>query len=146
MRNVIWHPYTQHQNMEQPIPIVRGEGALLFDEKGNSYIDAVSSWWVNLHGHATSLYRGKNLSAGAGCSSRSSSRILHTNRRFTLAERILQILPGKSCKIFYSDNGSTAVEVALKMAMQFWRIRIRPATKKNPRFRIMPIMAIHSAP
>ncbi len=49
---VIWHPYTQHQNLTLPIPIVKGAGALLFDEDGNSYIDAISSWWVNLHGHA----------------------------------------------------------------------------------------------
>src|SRR5579875_1213877 len=49
---VIWHPYTQMKTAAPPIPIVRGEGALLFDEQGKAYLDAVSSWWVNIHGHA----------------------------------------------------------------------------------------------
>ena len=49
---VIWHPYTQHKTFEGSIPIVKAEGALLFDENGNTFIDAISSWWVNLHGHA----------------------------------------------------------------------------------------------
>ena len=49
---VIWHPFTQQKNRAPVIPIVKGEGSLLFDEKGNQYIDAISSWWVTLHGHA----------------------------------------------------------------------------------------------
>ncbi|RYE34484.1 MAG: aminotransferase class III-fold pyridoxal phosphate-dependent enzyme, partial [Sphingobacteriaceae bacterium] len=51
-QKVIWHPYTQMLTAAPPIPIVRGEGALLFDDEGKAYLDAVSSWWVNIHGHA----------------------------------------------------------------------------------------------
>jgi adenosylmethionine-8-amino-7-oxononanoate aminotransferase len=116
---VIWHPYTQHQNFELTIPVVRGEGALLFDESGNSYIDAISSWWVNIHGHANPHIAEKIYQQAQVL-----EQVIFTN--FThepavrLAERLIQILPGKLAKIFYSDNGSTAVEVALKMAIQFW--------------------------
>ena len=116
---VIWHPYTQHQNFGLTIPVVKGEGALLFDESGNSYIDAVSSWWVNIHGHANPYIAEKIYQQ-----SQVLEQVIFTN--FThepailLAERLVQILPGKPAKIFYSDNGSTAVEVALKMAIQFW--------------------------
>ena len=116
---VIWHPYTQHQNLGLPIPIVKGEGALLFDEAGNSYIDAISSWWVNLHGHANPYIAEKIYKQALAL-----EQVIFTN--FThepavrLAERLIAILPGELSKIFYSDNGSTAVEVALKMAIQFW--------------------------
>ncbi len=116
---VIWHPYTQHQNLELPIPIVKGNGALLFDEAGNSYIDAISSWWVNIHGHANPYIAEKIF-----LQAQMLEQVIFTN--FThepavqLAERLISILPGKPAKIFYSDNGSTAVEVALKMAIQFW--------------------------
>ncbi len=116
---VIWHPYTQHQNLELPVPIVRGAGALLFDESGNSYIDAISSWWVNIHGHANPYIAEKIYNQALAL-----EQVIFTN--FThepavrLAERLISILPGKPAKIFYSDNGSTAVEVALKMAIQFW--------------------------
>ena len=48
---VIWHPYTQHKNKLPPIPVVKGQDALLWDDKGNAYIDAISSWWVSIHGH-----------------------------------------------------------------------------------------------
>ena len=51
-RQVIWHPYTQHKNNLPPIPAIRGEGSLLFDDNGNTYIDAISSWWTTIHGHA----------------------------------------------------------------------------------------------
>src|SRR5579863_355589 len=118
--NVIWHPYTQHQIMEEPVPIVKGEGALLFDEQGNAYIDAVSSWWVNLHGHGHPYIAEKIYKQALAM-----EHVIFTNfthePAVTLAERILNILPGKFSKIFYSDNGSTAVEVSLKMAIQFWK-------------------------
>ena len=128
-QKVIWHPYTQHQLAAQPISIVKGEGALLFDENGNSYIDAVSSWWVNLHGHAHPYIAEKIYKQALAL-----EQVIFTN--FThepavaLAERLLSILPGKSAKIFYSDNGSTAVEVALKMAVQFWSNKGQPGRKK----------------
>jgi adenosylmethionine-8-amino-7-oxononanoate aminotransferase len=115
----IWHPYTPMKAWPEAIGIVRGEGAYLIDEEGTRYIDAISSWWVNLHGHAHPYIAEKV------------SEQLHTLEHcifagFThepavqLAERLLEILPGGMSKIFYSDNGSTAVEVAIKMALQYW--------------------------
>jgi adenosylmethionine-8-amino-7-oxononanoate aminotransferase len=125
---VIWHPYTQHKNRVAPIVAVRGEGALIFDENGRSYIDAVSSWWVNIHGHAHP-YIAERIYEQA----KKLEHIIFTS--FThepailLAERLLKILPGDFSKIFYSDNGSTAVEVAVKMAIQYWWNQSNPRTK-----------------
>jgi adenosylmethionine---8-amino-7-oxononanoate aminotransferase len=118
-RQVIWHPYTQHKGYLPPIPIIKGKDSLLFDDSGNAYIDAISSWWVNIHGHshpyiAEKLYR----------QALELEHVIFTG--FThepavrLAERLLPLLPGLFQRVFYSDNGSTAVEVAIKMALQFW--------------------------
>jgi adenosylmethionine-8-amino-7-oxononanoate aminotransferase len=126
---VIWHPYTQHQKMEEPIPIVKGEGALLFDETGNTYIDAISSWWVNLHGHAHPYIAEKIYKQALALEHVIFTHFTH-DPAVTLAERILNILPGKLSKVFYSDNGSTAVEVALKMAIQFWQNKDQPLRNK----------------
>jgi adenosylmethionine-8-amino-7-oxononanoate aminotransferase len=126
---VIWHPYTQHQHADLPIPIIKGDGALLFDEDGKSYIDAISSWWVNLHGHAHPYIAEKIFKQALAL-----QQVIFTN--FThepavaLAERLLKILPGQPVRVFYSDNGSTAVEVALKMAIQFWRNKGKPGRNK----------------
>ena len=118
-QNVIWHPYTQMQNAASPIPIVKGEGVYLFTDEGKKYLDAVSSWWVNIHGHSHP-YIAKKVS----------EQLLQLEHvifaGFThpgaveLAERLLEILPPNQSKVFYSDNGSTAVEVALKMCFQYW--------------------------
>jgi adenosylmethionine-8-amino-7-oxononanoate aminotransferase len=117
---VIWHPYTQHQNLELPIPIVRGEGAMIYDEAGKGYIDAISSWWVNLHGHAHPYIAEKIYRQALTLEQVIFTRFTH-EPAVELAERLLQILPGKPDRVFYSDNGSTAVEVALKMAIQYWQ-------------------------
>ncbi len=124
---VIWHPYTQMLLAEQPIAIVKGEGVYLTDENGKKYIDAVSSWWVNIHGHSNP-YIAEKVSAQL----RKLEHVIFAG--FThepaveLAERLLKILPANQSKIFYSDNGSTAVEVALKMAIQYWH---NQGKKKN---------------
>lgn len=115
----IWHPYTQMKTASAPIPIIKGEGLYLIDEQGNKYMDVVASWWVNIHGHSHPYIAQKV------------AQQLHTLEHvifagFThpsaveLAERLLAIIPDNQQKIFYSDNGSTAVEVALKMAFQYW--------------------------
>ena len=117
---VIWHPYTQHQTVMRPIPVVKGEGVYIIDETGNKYIDATSSWWTNLHGHAHPYIAKKIFEQAeqlehvifAGCTHEPAVK---------LAERLLPLMPGKFSKVFYSDNGSTAVEVALKMAIQYWK-------------------------
>ncbi|HET6999911.1 MAG TPA: adenosylmethionine--8-amino-7-oxononanoate transaminase [Puia sp.] len=126
---VIWHPYTQHQKMEEPISITKGEGALLFDEKGNTYIDAVSSWWVNLHGHGHP-YIAENIYKQALVLEHVIFTHFTHEPAVKLAERLLSILPGKFSKVFYSDNGSTAVEVSLKMAIQFWKNKGQPGRNK----------------
>jgi adenosylmethionine-8-amino-7-oxononanoate aminotransferase len=119
-QQVIWHPYTQHKNSIAPVAVTRGEGALLFDEKGKTYIDAVSSWWVNIHGHAHPYIAEKIYEQAKKLQQVIFSGFTH-EPAVELAERILKILPGSFSKIFYSDNGSTAVEVAVKMAIQYWR-------------------------
>lgn len=125
---VIWHPFTQMQTAPLPIPIVRGEGPLLFAEDGRTFIDAISSWWVNLHGHAHP-YIAEKVSEQL----RTLEHVIFagfTHRpAVELAERLLPILPGNQAKVFYSDNGSTAVEVALKMAFQYWHNLGRPRTR-----------------
>ncbi|NSL87756.1 adenosylmethionine--8-amino-7-oxononanoate transaminase [Chitinophaga solisilvae] len=117
--SVIWHPYTQMQTAPAPIGIVRGEGACLYDEDNNSYIDATSSWWVNIHGHAHP-YMAQQLAAQAMELQHCIFAGYTHPPAVNLAERLLQILPGEQSRVFYSDNGSTAVEVALKMALQYW--------------------------
>jgi adenosylmethionine-8-amino-7-oxononanoate aminotransferase len=116
---VIWHPYTQMQTALPPIPIVKGEGALLFDENGKEYIDAVSSWWTNIHGHANKYIAQKVSEQLLQLEHVIFAGFTH-QPAVELAERLLAILPSNQTKVFYSDNGSTAVEVAIKMCLQYW--------------------------
>jgi len=117
-RDLIWHPYTQMKDAAPFIPMVRGEGSYLFDENGNQYIDAVSSWWTNIHGHAhphiaEAIYRQAQKMEQVIFAGFTHPAAVH------LAEMLLQRIPFHQ-KVFYSDNGSTAVEVAIKMALQFY--------------------------
>jgi len=118
-RQVIWHPYTHQKDMPDPIPIIKGEGVYLIDENGNKYIDAISSWWVNLHGHAHPYIAEKIYEQAKTLEQVIFAGFTH-EPAVKLAERLLPLLPGNFSKIFYSDNGSTAVEVAIKMALQYW--------------------------
>ncbi len=127
-KRVIWHPYTQMQLSPDAIAVVRGEGAWLYDEAGNKYFDAISSWWVNLHGHAHPYIAQKV--------SEQLKELEHvifagfTHRpAIELAERLLAILPGAQQRVYYSDDGSTSVEIALKMALQYWHNKGQPKTK-----------------
>jgi adenosylmethionine-8-amino-7-oxononanoate aminotransferase len=104
---------------KEPIAIVRGEGACLYDEDGNKYIDAISSWWVNTHGHANAYIADKVSEQIRILEHVIFAGFTHP-KAIELAERLLQHLPENQSKIFYSDNGSTAVEVAVKMALQYW--------------------------
>jgi adenosylmethionine---8-amino-7-oxononanoate aminotransferase len=119
-QQVIWHPYTQHKDNLPPIPVVYGKGSLLFDDKGKSYIDAISSWWVNIHGHGHPYIAEKIYEQAKKLEHVIFTGFTH-EPAVELAEKLLPILPGSFSKVFYSDNGSTAVEVAIKMAIQFWR-------------------------
>lgn len=128
-KKVIWHPYTQMKDAQNPIPIVSGEGVYLFDENGNKYIDAVSSWWVNIHGHAHPYIAEKVSTQLKQLEHVIFAGFTH-EPAVLLAERLLPLLPGKQDKIFYSDNGSTAVEVALKMCLQYWNNKGNTHKKK----------------
>ena len=116
---VNWHPYTQMKNLPPPISITRGEGAYLFDEEGNQYLDAVSSWWVNTHGHAH-----PHIASEVSKQLNTLEHVIFAGfthpKAVELSERLLQALPNNMTRVFYSDNGSTAVEVAQKMAIQYW--------------------------
>ncbi|HEY4195039.1 MAG TPA: adenosylmethionine--8-amino-7-oxononanoate transaminase [Mucilaginibacter sp.] len=116
---VVWHPYTQMKTALPPIPIVRGKGACLYDEDGKRYIDAVSSWWVNIHGHAHPYIAQKVAEQLNKLEHVIFAGFTHPVA-IELAERLLEILPKNQQKAFYSDNGSTAVEVAIKMCLQYW--------------------------
>jgi adenosylmethionine-8-amino-7-oxononanoate aminotransferase len=117
-KQVIWHPFTHLKNAPLPVHIVKGSGVYLTDDKGNQYIDAFSSWWVNLHGHANSYIANKIHEQALQLEQVAFSNFTHTPA-ITLAERLLKHLPSTHSKIFYSDNGSTSVEVAIKMALQY---------------------------
>jgi len=127
-QKVIWHPYTQMKNALPHIPIVRGEGVYVFDENGKRYIDAVSSWWVNIHGHSHP-YIAQKVAEQLNVLEHVIFAGFTHEPAVLLAERLLPILPGKQDKVFYTDNGSTAVEVALKMCLQYWDNKRKPKTK-----------------
>jgi adenosylmethionine-8-amino-7-oxononanoate aminotransferase len=121
-RKVLWHPYTQEKTAPPPIGIVRGEGVWLFTEDGRKILDGISSWWVNIHGHANSFLN--------DALAKQASELEHTmfagftnKPAIELAEKLVAVTPENLTRVFYSDNGSTAVEVALKMAYQFWQNR-----------------------
>ena len=118
-RALVWHPYTQMQDAPPPLPVVRGEGVYLYTEDGRRILDGISSWWVNIHGHS---HPALNAALAA-----QASRLEHVMfagcthpPAVDLAERLLSLLPDGLTRVFYSDNGSTAVEVAVKLAAQYW--------------------------
>src|ERR1700712_2457890 len=125
---VVWHPYTQMKTALPHVPIVRGEGACLYDEDGKRYIDAVSSWWVNIHGHANPYIAKKVAEQLLQLEHVIFAGFTHP-AAIELAERLLAILPSNQKKAFYSDNGSTAIEVAIKMCLQYWNNQGKPRTK-----------------
>ena len=125
---VIWHPYTQMQTAAKPIAIVRGEGVYLIDENGKQYLDAISSWWVNIHGHSHPYIAQKVGEQMLQLEHTIFAGFTHPSA-VELAERLLQIIPDNQAKVFYSDNGSTAVEVAIKMCLQYWSNVGTPRTK-----------------
>jgi adenosylmethionine-8-amino-7-oxononanoate aminotransferase len=121
----IWHPYTQEAIEPPPIEIERGEGAYLYTPGGQRIIDAISSWWVNIHGHAHPA-----IAEAIASQARKLEHVIFAG--FThepaeeLAARLSKFLPAPLSRIFLSDNGSTAVEAAMKMAVQYWHNLGRP--------------------
>ncbi len=117
-KNNIWHPFTQMKTADNPLVITKGKDALLYDDKGDTYIDAVSSWWVNVHGHSNPYIAKKIYQQLQTLEHVIFAGFTH-QPAIELSERLLHYLPHQD-KIFFSDNGSTAVEVALKMSIQFF--------------------------
>ncbi|MCI5059307.1 MAG: adenosylmethionine--8-amino-7-oxononanoate transaminase [Flavobacteriales bacterium] len=124
----IWHPYTQMKLNKELIPIIKGEREFLIRENGDRIIDAISSWWVNIHGHANPI-----IAKAIADQAKELEQVIFAG--FThepavrLAEALLDILPSSHSKIFYSDNGSTAVEVAIKLALQYFKNDNKPKNK-----------------
>jgi adenosylmethionine-8-amino-7-oxononanoate aminotransferase len=116
-KQYIWHPFNQMKGADI-IPIVKGEGVYVFDEDGNKYIDAFSSWWVNIHGHSHP-YLAKALYDQAMQLEHVAFGGFTNVKAVDLSERLIEILPDNFTKLFFSDNGSTSTEVALKMTMQY---------------------------
>ena len=124
-RRHIWHPFTQQLGWcenEPPLVIERGEGTNLYDAAGRGYIDGVSSLWCNVHGHR---HRAIDAAIRAQLDRIAHSTMLGLSHEpaIELAERLLALTPPGLTRVFYSDSGSTAVEVALKMAYQWWAQR-----------------------
>lgn len=113
-----WHPYTQHKTAPEFPAIVKGNGALLWDENGKEYIDAIASWWVNPYGHSNQVMADAIYKQLTTLEHVLFGGFTH-NVAVELSEKLTQILPINQQKLFYSDNGSTAVEVAIKVALQY---------------------------
>jgi len=120
----LWHPFTQMRDWlaDEPLFIERGEGNYLVDTEGRRYLDGVSSLWCNVHGH-----RKPELD---GALKEQCDRIAHTTMlglsnvpATVLAKRLIDITPRSLTRVFYSDAGATAVEIALKLALQYWQLR-----------------------
>ncbi len=116
----VWHPFTQAGTAPPSLVAVKGLGAKLWDAEGREYLDLVSSWWVNLHGHAHPAIV-KAIADQAGQLEQVIFADFTHAPAASLAARLAALLPGNLDRVFYSDDGSTAIEVALKMAHQFWR-------------------------
>jgi adenosylmethionine---8-amino-7-oxononanoate aminotransferase len=123
-RSYLWHPFTQQRGWvhEHPIVVDRGEGTDLVDTDGNRYIDGVSSLWCNVHGHAHPRIDAA-VSEQLGRVAHSTMLGLSHRPAIELARRLVEIAPPGLTRVFYSDSGSTATEIALKMAFQYWRQR-----------------------
>jgi adenosylmethionine-8-amino-7-oxononanoate aminotransferase len=130
--NHVWHPCSQMKDYEDfpPIVVKKAKGLYLYDENGKSYMDAVSSWWVNLFGHAN-----ERISSALGEQAFQLEHVIFAN--FThepavfLAEKLVKLSPEGLQKVFFADNGSSAVEVALKMSFQYHQQKGKP---KKTRF------------
>ena len=122
---IIWHPYTPMKLRPNALGIVRGEGVYLYDEQGKAYIDAVSSWWVNLHGHSHPAIAQAIFTQANNLAHCMFAGLTH-EPAVRLAERLLKISPANMRRVFYSDNGSCATEIAVKMALQTFHNRGAP--------------------
>ena len=119
LKSSVWYPFTQMKLADMPIKILHAKGTKLFTEDGKEIIDCISSWWVNIHGHCH-----PHISNAISDQVNQLEQVIFSGFTHSpaenLAKRLLPILPGKPEHAFFSDDGSTAVEVALKMALQYF--------------------------
>lgn len=117
----IWHPYTQMKDHEQnpPILIEKAKGIKIYDQHGNFYYDTISSWWCNVHGHNHPYIKAAIKKQLDSLEHVLFSGFTH-KPAIKLSEKLINLTPKRLTKVFFSDNGSTSVEVALKMSFQYW--------------------------
>ncbi len=118
-KKFLWHPFTQTLSSDNPIIISSAKDEKLFDIEGNEYIDLISSWWINTHGHCRNEMINSVFNQSKKLEQVLFAGFTH-DPAVDLAERIVDILPKNLSRVFYSDNGSTSVEVAMKVAIQYW--------------------------
>lgn len=114
----IWHPLTQHKTASPPIAIARAQGAILYGENGKEYIDGIASWYTSMYGHCHPYIIEKVTAQMQVLDQIVFTGFTH-KPAVTLAQKVLAILPENQAKIFFNDNGSTAVEAGIKMALQY---------------------------
>jgi adenosylmethionine-8-amino-7-oxononanoate aminotransferase len=121
----VWHPYTQHLGAPAPLPVARAEGAWLYTTDGRAILDAISSWWVTLHGHAHPA-----IAEAIAAQARTLEQVIFAG--FThepaarLAAALARVAPAGLTRTFFTDDGSTAVEAGVKIALQWWHNRGEP--------------------
>lgn len=127
----VWHPFTQMRDYERQDPLIieRGEGSYLIDVEGRAYLDGISSLWVTVHGH-----RREELNRALH---EQIDRVAHSTLlgisnvpAIELARRLVEVAPAGLRRVFFSDSGATAVEIALKMAFQYWQLKGRPEKQR----------------
>ena len=130
----MWHPFTQMKEWEEEAPLIieRGDGIYLYDIHGNKYLDGSSSIWVNIHGHQHGTLN-TAIQNQLGKIAHSTLLGAASPPSILLAKKLVNIAPKGLTRVFYSDDGATAVEVALKMAIQYWQQQ-RPPQKKKKTF------------
>lgn len=124
----VWHPFTQMKLLPDNLPIVKAKGVNLFTDNGDKVIDAISSWWVNVHGHGHPYIQEK-LNEQFGQLDHTIFAGFTHPKAVELSERIIEKYPADLQKVFFSDDGSTAVEVGIKMALQYFYNNGKPKTK-----------------
>lgn len=123
----LWHPLTQHKIHPNSIGIVKAKGAVLFDENGREYIDGISSWYTSVYGHCNDFILDKVREQMQQLDQVVFSGFTH-EPAVKLSEELIKLLPGNQQKFFFSDNGSTSTEIAIKMALQY---HFNKGQKKN---------------
>lgn len=117
--NHIWYPFTQMKTAAPPLHVVKARDCTLYTADGKKYIDAISSWWVNIHGHCNERIASAIAEQATTLEHVIFAGFTHTPA-IELSTKLISILPAHFEKVFFSDDGSTSVEVALKMAIQYW--------------------------